>query len=102
VRRDVEAGRALSEDELRVHLQTRLANFKVPTRVSITSSPLPRNAAGKFVKRESRDLLPLSRGDRRLRVFGDVHTLEVAKFEHAAWSVVPWTSWWSSPPANST
>ena len=45
-------GEHLSEDELRVHLQTRLANFKVPTRVSITSSPLPRNAAGKFVKRE--------------------------------------------------
>jgi len=45
-------GEHLSEDELRVHLQTRLANFKVPTRVSITSSPLRRNAAGKFVKRE--------------------------------------------------
>lgn len=42
----------LSEDELRRHLQTRLAAFKVPTRVAFSAAPLPRNAAGKFVKRE--------------------------------------------------
>jgi long-chain acyl-CoA synthetase len=45
-------GQELTEDELRVHLQTRLANFKVPTRVAFTDAPLPRNAAGKFLKRE--------------------------------------------------
>jgi acyl-CoA synthetase (AMP-forming)/AMP-acid ligase II len=42
----------LTEDELRVHLQSRLANFKVPSRVAFTDQPLPRNAAGKFLKRE--------------------------------------------------
>jgi long-chain acyl-CoA synthetase len=45
-------GEYLSEDGLRLHLRTRLANFKVPTRVAFTSEPLPRNAAGKFLKRE--------------------------------------------------
>jgi long-chain acyl-CoA synthetase len=42
----------LSADELRRHLQTRLAAFKVPTRVAFSVAPLPRNAAGKFLKRE--------------------------------------------------
>ena len=30
-------GQHLSEDELRAHLQARLANFKVPTRVAFTA-----------------------------------------------------------------
>ncbi len=42
----------LSEEQLRAHLQVRLANFKVPTRVFFTHEPLPRNPAGKFLKRE--------------------------------------------------
>jgi len=45
-------GASLDEDELRRYLQTRLANFKVPTRVAFTHDPLPRNPAGKFLKRE--------------------------------------------------
>ena len=45
-------GATLSESELREHLRTRLAAHKVPTRVAFTNEPLPRNAAGKFVKRE--------------------------------------------------
>jgi long-chain acyl-CoA synthetase len=45
-------GKTLHEDQLRAHLQARLANFKVPTRVMFTSEPLPRNPAGKFLKRE--------------------------------------------------
>jgi long-chain acyl-CoA synthetase len=45
-------GASLNEDELRRYLQTRLANFKVPTRVAFTNEPLPRNPAGKFLKRE--------------------------------------------------
>lgn len=45
-------GTALDEDELRSHLQVRLANFKVPTRVAFTQEPLPRNPAGKILKRE--------------------------------------------------
>jgi long-chain acyl-CoA synthetase len=31
-----------------------LAAFKVPTRLRLTDEPLPRNAAGKFLKRELR------------------------------------------------
>jgi long-chain acyl-CoA synthetase len=45
-------GASLDEDELRRYLQTRLANFKVPTRVAFINEPLPRNPAGKFLKRE--------------------------------------------------
>jgi steroid-24-oyl-CoA synthetase len=45
-------GQQLTEDELRVHLQSRLANFKVPSRVAFTSDPLPRNAPGKMLKRQ--------------------------------------------------
>ena len=45
-------GTNLTSDELRMHLATRLANFKIPTRVAFTDEPLPRNAAGKFLKRE--------------------------------------------------
>jgi long-chain acyl-CoA synthetase len=42
----------LSEEELRARLHARLANFKVPTLVFFTQDPLPRNPAGKFLKRE--------------------------------------------------
>jgi steroid-24-oyl-CoA synthetase len=45
-------GMALDEDELRTHLASRLASFKIPTRVAFTQEPLPRNPAGKFLKRE--------------------------------------------------
>jgi long-chain acyl-CoA synthetase len=45
-------GTMLDEDELRSYLQSRVANFKVPTRVAFTQEPLPRNPAGKFLKRE--------------------------------------------------
>ncbi len=45
-------GERLSAEELRAHLATRLAAFKVPTRIAFTNEPLPRNAAGKFLKRE--------------------------------------------------
>jgi long-chain acyl-CoA synthetase len=47
-------GMNLSEDELRTVLQAKLAAFKVPTRVAFTREPLPRNPAGKFLKREMR------------------------------------------------
>jgi long-chain acyl-CoA synthetase len=48
------AGSELTDDELRNHVSTRLAGFKVPTRIAFTSEPLPRNPAGKFLKRELR------------------------------------------------
>jgi long-chain acyl-CoA synthetase len=48
-------GAGLTEDELRNHLSEHLAAFKVPTRVAFTNEPLPRNPAGKFLKRELRE-----------------------------------------------
>jgi fatty-acyl-CoA synthase len=41
--------------QLQEHVRERLAPFKVPTRVAIFDSPLPRNASGKILKRELRD-----------------------------------------------
>ncbi len=47
-------GASLEPAELREHLATHLASFKIPTRVAIVHEPLPRNPAGKFLKRELR------------------------------------------------
>jgi long-chain acyl-CoA synthetase len=47
-------GASLTEDELRAELSTRLAKFKIPERVWFLNESLPRNANGKFVKRELR------------------------------------------------
>ncbi len=46
----------VSEDDLRDFAGARLAAFKVPVQVIITSSPLPRNAGGKLVKRGLRGI----------------------------------------------
>jgi long-chain acyl-CoA synthetase len=48
----VRDGMELTSDELRHFLSTRLAAFMIPTRVAFTREPLPRNPAGKFMKRE--------------------------------------------------
>jgi long-chain acyl-CoA synthetase len=48
-------GASITAEELQVHVGERLAPFKVPTRVLVVDEPLPRNAAGKFLKRELRD-----------------------------------------------
>jgi long-chain acyl-CoA synthetase len=53
----VKEGEALGADELRAFVGERLANFKVPTRVTIVTEQLPRNASGKILKRELRDAL---------------------------------------------
>ena len=50
-------GHELSVAEIQAHVRERLAPFKVPTVVTIASAQLPRNAAGKIVKRELRDQL---------------------------------------------
>jgi long-chain acyl-CoA synthetase len=47
-------GASLSTEELRDHLAVHLAVFKIPTRVAFIHEPLPRNPAGKFLKRELR------------------------------------------------
>ncbi len=45
-------GASMTEDELRTYLAAHLAPFKVPTQVVFTTDPLPRNPAGKLMKRE--------------------------------------------------
>ena len=51
----VRAGHAVDVVELQAHVAARLAPFKVPTRVLLLHEPLPRNPAGKVLKRELRD-----------------------------------------------
>jgi long-chain acyl-CoA synthetase len=48
-------GTSLSVDVLRTFLATKIAAFKVPAHMFIVDEPLPRNAAGKFLKRDLRD-----------------------------------------------
>jgi long-chain acyl-CoA synthetase len=49
------AGATVDVDELRGFLAERIAGFKVPSRWLVTDEPLPRNAAGKFLKQTLRD-----------------------------------------------
>jgi acyl-CoA synthetase (AMP-forming)/AMP-acid ligase II len=49
------AGATIDTDELAAFLRERLAPFKVPSRWLVLDDPLPRNAAGKFLKRQLRD-----------------------------------------------
>jgi long-chain acyl-CoA synthetase len=56
----VRDGAQLSDDEVRAHVAARLASFKVPTRIWIVQDELPRNAAGKVLKRELRETLGAS------------------------------------------
>ena len=48
-------GATMTVDELRSFLSTRIAAFMIPSRVLILPDPLPRNPAGKFLKRELRE-----------------------------------------------
>ena len=50
-------GATATEAGLRQHVAERLAAFKVPVRVWFRDEPLPRNPAGKVLKRELRDEL---------------------------------------------
>ncbi len=50
-------GVRLTEDAVRTELAGRLARFKIPERIWFLNAPLPRNANGKFVKRELRESL---------------------------------------------
>lgn len=49
-------GSSVSEEDLKDHVAQRLAAFKVPVRIDIRDDELPRNAAGKILKRELKDL----------------------------------------------
>lgn len=48
------AGRTPTLEDLRSHVAERLAGFKVPTHLWLDPEPLPRNPAGKVLKRELR------------------------------------------------
>ena len=50
-------GQTLDADDLRVHVAGLIASFKVPRHVWFVDEALPRNANGKFVKRELRETL---------------------------------------------
>ena len=50
-------GASLSEDELRAFLAERIAKHKIPAKVWFLDEQLPRNANGKFLKRELRKQL---------------------------------------------
>jgi long-chain acyl-CoA synthetase len=45
-------GQAPTEDELKAHVASRLAQFKVPVAIYFRTDPLPRNATGKILKSE--------------------------------------------------
>jgi long-chain acyl-CoA synthetase len=50
----VRLGATLDEGELRSFLAERIARHKVPATIWFRTDPLPRNANGKFVKRDLR------------------------------------------------
>ena len=51
----VKPGETLDAAELQKFLGERVASFKVPDQITVVNEPLPRNAAGKILKRELRD-----------------------------------------------
>jgi long-chain acyl-CoA synthetase len=53
-------GATLTEDDLRAHLAPIIAKHKIPGTVWFLDEQLPRNASGKFLKREVRDRLVTS------------------------------------------
>ncbi|HEY5289718.1 MAG TPA: class I adenylate-forming enzyme family protein [Caulobacteraceae bacterium] len=53
-------GDSLSAEALRAHLSEVTARHKIPRYIWILSEPLPRNASGKFLRRELRDRLSLT------------------------------------------
>jgi long-chain acyl-CoA synthetase len=47
-------GKSVSDDDLRAFLATSLAKHKIPSKIWFRDEPIPRNASGKFLKRELR------------------------------------------------
>ncbi len=48
-------GATITAEDLQAHVRERLAPFKVPSRIAVWTDPLPRNPAGKILKRDLRD-----------------------------------------------
>lgn len=53
-------GATVDVDALRASLRDKMAPYKIPRYIWVVDAPLPRNANGKFVKREVRDALALA------------------------------------------
>ena len=53
-------GGSADAEALRAYLRAKLSPYKIPRYIWLVDAPLPRNANGKFVKREIRDLLDLA------------------------------------------
>ncbi|HEY1414741.1 MAG TPA: class I adenylate-forming enzyme family protein [Caulobacteraceae bacterium] len=53
-------GQNLTAESLREHFLATVARHKAPRYIWILSEPLPRNASGKFLRRELRERLPLT------------------------------------------
>jgi long-chain acyl-CoA synthetase len=51
---------SIEASAIRAHLKQILASYKIPRYIWLVDAPLPRNANGKFVKREIRDALKLA------------------------------------------
>ena len=54
-----QTGASLNGDELRKHCASRIAKHKLPRYIWVVDQPLPRNANGKFLKRQLRDTLAI-------------------------------------------
>jgi len=52
----VKPGMTLTEEQVTTYLNGRMAKYKIPTRIAFTTEPLPRNPAGKFLKRSMEKL----------------------------------------------
>ena len=53
-------GASLDAEGLRSHLSERIAKYKIPRYLWFLDEPLPRNASGKFLKRQLRDDLDVA------------------------------------------
>jgi long-chain acyl-CoA synthetase len=53
----IREGHEPSVEEIQEFVGEHLASFKVPSRIVLYEEPLPRNAAGKILKRDIRDQL---------------------------------------------
>jgi len=52
-------GASLTADDVRAHLAALMARHKIPRYIWLLADPLPRNASGKFLKRDLRERLAL-------------------------------------------
>ena len=53
-------GASIEVGSIREQLKATLASYKIPRYIWLLDAPLPRNASGKFIKRELRDALDIA------------------------------------------